>query len=285
MKKLITLIVMLAAALLMQMPASAQVEVQLSPNRTDYVAGEGVGLNLTITNHTDTALNLHDVAGRPWLNIILTQRGVGSPIMPKDRSGFPPVNIGPGSQRTVTVGLRDKFALDTPGAFRATATILLPDGRTTYTSNRALFNITTGGAIRTFPIQSRGRRLEISARLVRTAKQEGIFGQVVDMDTKRALGACYMGRYINFMQPRVMLDGSQNLHMLCQSTPEFFTYSVMNNRGQRLSYQVYRRVPGVPVDLVNTGKGFRPVGLTPYDPKTEAKRQKEQLRTTSERPL
>ena len=285
MNKLVTLVLMLVAALLLQLPASAQVEVQLTPNRTDYVAGEGVGLSLTVTNHTDTTLDLKDVAGHSWLNIILTQRGMGGPVIPKDNSGFPPVSIGPGSQRTITVNLRDKYALDTPGAFRAIATILLPDGHTTYTSNRALFNITTGGTIRSFPIQSRGRRLEISARLVRTAKQEGIFGQVVDMDTKRAVGACYMGRYINFMQPRVLLDGAQNLHVLCQSTPEFFTYSVMNNRGQRLSYQVYRRVPGVPVDLVNTGKGFRPVGLTPYDPKAEAKKQKEKLHTTSERPL
>ncbi|MDO4953726.1 MAG: hypothetical protein Q4E43_01135 [Akkermansia sp.] len=285
MNKLITLVLMLVAALLLQLPASAQVEVQLTPNRTDYVAGEGVGLSLTVTNHTDTTLDLKDVAGHSWLNIILTQRGMGGPVIPKDNSGFPPMSIGPGSQRTITVNLRDKYALDTPGAFRAIATILLPDGHTTYTSNRALFNITTGGTIRSFPIQSRGRRLEISARLVRTAKQEGIFGQVVDMDTKRAVGACYMGRYINFMQPRVLLDGAQNLHVLCQSTPEFFTYSVMNNRGQRLSYQVYRRVPGVPVDLMNTGKGFRPVGLTPYDPKAEAKKQREKLHSTSERPL
>ena len=285
MNKLVTLVLMLVAALLLQLPASAQVEVQLTPNRTDYVAGEGVGLSLTVTNHTDTTLDLKDVAGHSWLNIILTQRGMGGPVIPKDNSGFPPMSIGPGSQRTITVNLRDKYALDTPGAFRAIATILLPDGHTTYTSNRALFNITTGGTIRSFPIQSRGRRLEISARLVRTAKQEGIFGQVVDMDTKRAVGACYMGRYINFMQPRVLLDGAQNRHVLCQSTPEFFTYSVMNNRGQRLSYQVYRRVPGVPVDLMNTGKGFRPVGLTPYDPKAEAKKQREKLHSTSERPL
>lgn len=284
MKKIVSLILLLAAAMLL-LPASAQVEVQLTPNRTDYVAGEGVGLSLTISNHTDTPLKLQDANGRPWLNIILTQRGMSGPVIPKEKSGFPPVTIAPGSQHTVPVNLRDKFALDMPGAFRAVATILLPDGRTTYTSNRALFNITTGGCVRSFPIQSRGRRLEMSVRLVRTAKQEGLFGQVVDMDTKRAVGACYMGRYMNFMQPRVLMDGSQNLHVLCQSTPDFFTYSVMNNRGQRLSYQVYRRAPGVPVDLVNTGKGFRPVGLIPYDPKEEAKKAKEKVHTTSERPL
>ena len=285
MKKFVSLVILIAAAMLLHLPASAQVEVQLTPNRTDYVAGEGVGLSVTITNHTDAPLKLEDANGRAWLNILLTQRGMSGPVIPKEKSGVPAVTIGPGSQRTISLNLRDKFALDMPGAFRAVATILLPDGRTTYTSNRALFNIITGGTVRAFPIQSRGRRLEVSVRLVRTAKQEGLFGQVVDMDTKRAVGACYMGRYMNFMQPRVLMDGSQNVHVLCQSTPEFFTYSVMNNRGQRLSYQVYRRAPGVPVDLVNTGKGFRPVGLIPYDPKAEAKKAKEKVHTTSERPL
>ncbi|MDO5449498.1 MAG: hypothetical protein Q4F30_01275 [Akkermansia sp.] len=282
MKKITALFTLALAALAMLLPAFAQIEVQLTPNRTDYVAGEAVLLNLTIANHTDTTINLDNRPGHSWLNIQLRQRGTDGMVMPTGSSRHAAVSIPPGSQRSIQLNLKNHYALDMPGAFTATATILMPDCRTTYTSNRALFNVTSGGTVRAFPIQSRGRRLQASCRLVRTAKQEGLFGQVIDLDTKRAVGACYMGRYMSFMQPRIIMDGAQNMHVLCQSTPEFFTYSVMNNRGQRVSYQLYKRTGG-PVDLVSTGKGFRPVGLVPYNPAAEAK--KERVRSTSERPL
>ena len=71
-----------------------------------------------------------------------------------------------------------------------------------------------------------------------------------------------MGQYLNFMEPRVMMDRKQNLHVLCQSTPTYFTYSVMGTDGTRRSYQVLQRTGG-PVDLITAGGGIKAIGLTP----------------------
>ena len=85
---------------------------------------------------------------------------------------------------------------------------------------------------------------------------------MVNADSGAVVGACYMGQFLNFMNPRIMMDRSQNLHVLCQSTPTYFTYSVMGTDGARKSYQVYQRTGG-PVELITTGNGIRPIGLSP----------------------
>jgi hypothetical protein len=83
------------------------------------------------------------------------------------------------------------------------------------------------------------------------------------------------------MKPVVLLDRAQNLHMLCQSSPEFYTYSVMNTHGKRSSAQLYKRT-GDLVDLISTGNGIMPVGLTPY---VAPKPGSENVRKASERPF
>jgi hypothetical protein len=157
----------------------------------------------------------------------------------------------------------------------------MPDGVSTYSSNRALFTLTNGGKIKEFNIQARGERITLSLRLAVVNGKECIFGQAISKDTNQVLGACYLAEYLNFMQPRVLLDSAQNLHMLCQSSPEFFTYPVMNTHGKRSSAQLYKRLGGV-VDLISTGKGIRPVGLTPY---VAPKPGSENVRKASERPF
>ena len=84
------------------------------------------------------------------------------------------------------------------------------------------------------------------------------------------------------MTPSVLLDSAQNMHVLCQSSPEFYTYSVMNTHGKRSSAKLYKRIGGQPVDLVSTGKGIITVGLFPY---VAPKPGSEKIRKASERPF
>lgn len=98
---------------------------------------------------------------------------------------------------------------------------------------------------------------------MRVDNKDTLFGQSIDADSGSVKGACYMGLFLNFMDPKVLLDSAQNMHVLCQSTPEYFTYSIMTPTGSRASYKVLRRT-GTPVDLVGTGSGIRTVGLAPY---------------------
>ena len=281
MKKLLTLLLPLLC-LLMLTPASAQLDVQLTPVRHDFITGEGAALNITITNHTDTTLQLNNTPGRPWLNVLVFRNGQEAPIAPIANAKYPALTLSPGSRRAFRLNLKDSYRLDTTGNYKAVATIRMPNNTETYSSNRAGFAMVPGGDFRTFQVQARGRKLDMSVRLAQMDGYSNLFGQVTDRETHRAVGACFMARYLNFMKPIVKLDAAQNLHILCQSSPDIYTYAVMNTHGERTHYQLYKRTAG-PIDLVGGGKGgMTPVGLTPFVP---AKGDKPQYNNASDRPF
>lgn len=273
-------LLMALCCLLTFMPAFGQVELRLEPIRRDFIVGESVALKLTLINHTDAQIALTNIPGRPWLNFMIGRRGEGGALPPVASPRFPDLKLTPGSARSFQVELGNFFRLDQDGSYWSVATIRMPDGSTTYSSNRALFVLTNGGEVRSFNIQARGERLRMSLRLARIDNQDCLFGQVRNADTKRIVGACYLGRYLNFMEPRVLLDAAQNMHVLCQSTEKFYTYSIMNTKGGSAQRKIYRQAGGV-VDLISTGRGVQVVGLIPY---VAPKPGEENIRRVSDRP-
>lgn len=267
--------------LLLSCQAFAQIELRLQPVRKDFIVGENVTLRLTIINQTDASVELKNTPGRPWLNFSMTKRGESGPVSPIAKARFPELVLTPGSTRSFDFNLKSIYRLSAAGNYAAIATIRLPDGETTYSSNRGLFTLTNGGKVRDFNIQARGQRITLSLRLAVVNGKECLFGQAIDKDTNQVIGASYLAEYLNFMQPSVLLDGAQNMHVLCQSSPEFFTYSVMTTHGTRSSAKLYKRTGGT-VDLISTGKGIIPVGLTPY---VAPKPGSEKVRKASERPF
>lgn len=262
--------------------AHAQVELQLSPVRHDFMVGENVVFKLTITNYTDKAIQLSNTPGRPWLNFMINRQGENMPLTPTARAKFPDLALTPGSRRSFEVDLAGFYAIRSTGRHAAVATIRMPDGHTTYSSNRALFAMIDGGKIREFHIQARGQNLRLNLKLARIDGKDCLFGQVEGLDTHRIHGACYLARFLNFMKPIVLLDSAYNMHVLCQSSPELFTYAVMDTKGNRSHAQYYKRTGG-PLDLISTGKGIIPVGVAPYErPKPGAEKP---VRKTSDRPF
>lgn len=262
MKTIYHLLLILLCALLAHQ-SFAQIEVQLQPVRKDFLAGESVALKITITNQTDATLALSNTPGRPWLNVTLTKRGDQGLISPLAMVKFPEITLTPGSTRSFEFNLKTMYRLTTPGNYTAIATIRMPDGKSTFGSNRAMFTLTTGGKIREFNIQARGERLNLSLRLANVNGKPCLFGQVVNRDTNQIVGACILAEYLNFMRPSVLLDSAFNMHVLCQSSPDFYTYAVMNTHGKCSSAKLYKRI-GDTVDLISTGQGILTVGVTPY---------------------
>lgn len=267
--------------LLLGSQAFAQVELRLQPVRKDFIVGENVALKLTITNQTDASIPLQNTPGRPWLNFSMTKRGEQAPVSPVAQGRFPEITLSPGSSRSFEFNLKSIYRLGTPGNYAVTATIRMPDGHTTYSSGRALFTLTNGIRMRDFHIQARGERITLSLRNAVVNGKECLFGQAISKDTNQVIGACFLGEYLNFMKPSILLDSAQNMHVLCQSSPDFYTYAIMNTHGGRSSAKLYKRTGGV-VDLISTGKGIRPVGLAEY---VAPKPGSENVRKASERPF
>lgn len=267
--------------LFMSSQCFAQIELRLQPVRKDFIVGENVALRLTIVNQTDASFTLKNEPGRTWLNFSLSKRGDSNMIPPQAAGRFPEITLTPGSTRSFEFNLKSLYRLTTDGHYTVNATIRMPDGASTYSSNTARFTMTNGGKLRDFHIQARGERITLSLRLASINGKDCLFGQAINKETHQVLGASFLAEYINFTQPRVLLDKAQNLHVLCQSSADFFTYSVMDTHGKRSSAKLYKR-SGAMVDLISTGSGIMPVGLTPYE---APKPGSENVRKASERPF
>lgn len=243
---------------------SAQVDVRVTPVRTECLLGENVHIKVKITNHTDAPLVLTNTPDRPWLHFTVTQSGYSHPMAPKVTPVFDKIVVNPGSGHELTFNLRPFFHFTQVGTYKVVATVRMNDMQTTYSSNRTGFTLGNGGKVKSFVIQSGGKRLNMNVKIMRAGDKDCLFGQVVNADSGTVIGACFMGQYLNFMAPRVMMDRKQNLHVLCQSTPTYFTYAVMGTDGTRRSYQVLKRIGG-PVELVTAGNGIKAIGLTPVE--------------------
>lgn len=263
MKKTLYALLLLVSFLCTLAPLQAQLEVRLEPVRREFVLGEQVLLKLTLQNMTDQRLNLQNYPGRPWLNFSITQQPASNTMTPKSRPLFPKVSIAPGQRVSFEINIKPYYKLNQEGTFKAVATIIMPNGHDAYSSQRASFVLIPGASMTKFRVQSRGRNLTLHSKLARINGVPCIFGQVMNNDTNTVVGACFVGKYLNFMEPKCVMDGAQNLHILCQSTPKYFSYAVMNTAGQRIRHQVYLRTAG-PLALVPGARGVQIIGAVPY---------------------
>lgn len=257
-----------------------QIEVRMEPVRRDYILGETAAVRLIITNYTDATVALSSTPERSWLHLHVTERGSSSPLSPVKIPRYPDIKVLPGSRKAYTLELQPNYRLNHEGTYRVVATLRMPDMRTTYSSNAASFNMVPGATVRSFIIQVRGQRLQVSVKMLSLDGKTVLYGQVMNPETRIALGACFLAQYLNFMEPRVLLDRAQNLHVLCQSTADFFTYAVMDTHGVRREQKLLKRTGG-PVDLVSTGGGIRYIGLAPY---VKDKNPNSQYHSATERP-
>lgn len=278
----ITRLIFLPFVLLLSLFAQVfgQIEVRMEPVRRDYILGETAAVRLIITNHTDGTVALTGSPERSWLHLTVTQRGNPSPLSPVAIPKYPDIKVLPGSRKAYTIELQPNYRLNREGTYRVVATLRMPDMVTTYSSNAASFNMIPGATMRSFTIQARGQRLQMNVKMLSLDSKTVLFGQVVNPETRIAIGACFLAQYLNFMEPRILLDRAQNLHVLCQSTADFFTYAVMDTHGVRREQKVLKRTGG-PVDLVSTGGGIRYIGLAPY---VKDKRPNSQYHSATERP-
>lgn len=275
-------IILLPLLLLLAVCAQSfgQIDVRMEPVRRDYILGETAALRLTITNYTDSTVELKSTPDQSWLHLNVTRRGSSAPLSPALLPKYPDIKVLPGSRKAYTLELQPNYRLNYEGTYRVVATLRMPDMRTTYSSNAASFNMVPGATVRSFIIQVRGQRLQMNVKMLTMSGRTVLYGQVVNPETRIAMGACFLAQYLNFMEPRVLLDRAQNLHVLCQSTADFFTYAVMDTHGVRREQKLLKRTGG-PVDLVSTGGGIRYIGLAPY---VKDKNPNSQYHSATERP-
>jgi hypothetical protein len=268
-------------------PLAAQVVVSLRLDRNQYVAGEAVPAQLSITNHAGRDLVFQDTGRVPWLDFIIKDER-GGPVTPIGRPAFGAVKVPRGQAMSRSVDLAHLFRLSQMGNYSIYAVVRLPGQESEgFLSNRILFTMTTAHAVWTQKVGVAGRPGQTREFRVLTYsgdQKTALYVQITDTRSGTALKTFALGEALMFRKPLSTLDGKQCLHVLYLATPSVWCHSIVDPNGRLLSQTLHKRGPDGDPALATLPDGqVQVAGAIPYDPKAE----REALSTTrklSERP-
>ncbi len=274
------------AAVLVPRLAEAQIGVSLRLAKRDYLSGEPVIADVTVTNHSGRPIEFQGFLGKPWLDFVLTNQR-GEPVATTGAGIFGKWTLPAGQASTRGVSLTSMFQLHTPGNYQVSATVRLPglEGPVTV-SNRVFFNVAPG---RPFWSQKVGAGRGGKVREYRVLNFSGgakseLYAQVVDDRTGLPFTTFSLGEILLVRKPSVTVDGSQRLHVLHLVNPSHWVHTVINTDGKIVSRTFHRRTGTGDPFLTTSAKGAVTVGNSfAVDPKAEAAKRAK-TRKLSERP-
>ena len=274
--------------LVLLLPATAQVQVDVALKRSLYMVYEPLICNVTITNLSGGPLTLEDTPREKWF---------GFQIETVDGRPLPPINphyqnqtveIEAGQRLTRSINITPLYPLSEFGTYRVRAAVYVsqlgkyfvsPQLNIEITEGRQLWQQTVGvpeglgqGRARTFTI--------LAHRLPRTTM---LYLRVEDKEAGVVYCTTQVGRFITFASPDIELDGGNQIHILQNTAPKAFLYSHFDVNGKVLKQQAYQAYDARPYLVRKPDASVQVVGGVPYDPKAPPPEQ--QLPKLSDRPV
>ncbi|MEO0018801.1 MAG: hypothetical protein RLZZ522_2084 [Verrucomicrobiota bacterium] len=264
--------------------ASAQLATSMQLSKREYVAGESVIANVTITNHAGRDITFQGILQRPWLDFVITNNR-GESATSTGRGVFGAMTIRAGETRTRQVDLATTFQLFDPGNYSASATIRMPgEGGETTVTNRVLFTVSPGRAYWSQKVGVADRVREFRILNFSGDQKANLYAQVVDGRTGLPLRTFSLGEALLLRKPSVTVDNKQRMHVLFLSTPSQWVHCQVDTDGRVVNRQIHQRGPQGDPSLATAPNGqVGVVNSILYDPKAAAARQAK-FRKLSDRP-
>ena len=267
--------------------ARAQVEVRLKMGRNNFVSGESVPAELTVTNRSGQDLVFQGSNRAGWLEIMVNSLS-GNPLTPLAQPAFGAVKIPLNQAMSRTIDLAQLYPLQTAGNFSVYAVVRLPgQSRDGFGSNRLTFNMNSARPYWTQKIglpgkQGQGREFRVLE--FNTGSKTTLYAQVLDTRTGGAVRTHPLGEVLMFRKPSVTLDNRQVMHILYLMSPEMWGHVRVAADGQLLGRELHKRGAGSDPVLLTSQDGIVQVANSiPYDPKAEAE-ARGKVRKASDRP-
>jgi hypothetical protein len=224
-------------SLLLTEIAWGQVQVELKFKRVQYVAYEPVIAIVQITNLAGRDIELRDDGGQAWFGFEITAAEERL-LAPERQIAEAPLSIRAGESVTRKINLTPLFPVQDLGAYHVRANVFFADLNKFFYSERKVFQVgdarpiwqrTVGvpdgvpgaGGVRTFSLLSN-----------RFPDHTKLYARVEDKTTGAVYSTYPLGRVIQYDDPQVELDHSNQLHVLHCAAPRTWAYSHINLNGQ-----------------------------------------------------
>jgi hypothetical protein len=224
----------------------AQVTVEVTQEQQHYLQGEALPVTVRITNRSGQSLHLG--AGNDWL--AFSVEGREGMVVPQ--TGDVPVagefTLESSKAAVKRADLAPWFVLNRPGHYAIVATVRIKEWNQEVTSRPAQFDIIDAPKLWEQPVGlprvagATNGMPEVHKYILQQAtylkSQLRLYLRVTDAYEK-ALRVIPIGPMLSFSRPDPRVDKLSNLHLLYQSGPYSFSYSVFSPEGEVLTRQTY----------------------------------------------
>lgn len=301
MKRYLSVLLLAGTALLGS--ARAQLLVNVSLERTNFVKHEPLIATVVVENKAGKDIVLGGPNKASWLNVDV-RTSDGRIVAPDDESPFAEsVVLKKDAVLSRKVNLMAYFPVEEPGFYQVSASVYFPDlQRWLASGRRPVFQVNSPRPAfweRTIGVQEghaqagRYRRYKLFTNKSNANTSTGglelqlVYVQILDEETGMNLTTYPLGEILTYREPQPTTDKEGNLQLLFMSAPQMFTYVVIDCDGAIKERKLYRSGADSP-ELMQSGDGYVSVrGGRMYDPVAEAERARakaKETRSLSDRP-
>lgn len=272
--------ILLAALLFSAATVHAQIQVELTFKRIQYIAHEPIFATVKIANNSGRDIDLHDDSGQHWFGFEITaDEGRLLPPLSQEMAE-PALHVEAGKTVTRRINLTSLYPVHEFGTYHVRANVYFPDlnkffyspGKVVQVNDaRPIWQKTVGvpegtpgaGQVRTYSLLS-SRFLDHTSLYVR----------VENKDTGAVFTTFSLGRIIASVDPQAELDHANQLHVLHCAAPRTWAYSHVGLNGELLAHSTFLetksrpRLRHTPDDMIaiSGGKLDVPVAETKRSP-------------------
>ena len=270
---------------------SGQVSLSMKMDRKQYLEHEPVSAVVTITNRSGRELTftsrLDGRIAHSWLDFSM-RNSSGRPVTKLHHKVFKKAVIPAGRSMSRRVYLNGIFSVAKTGNYSVTAQVRQPGiDETAYGSNSAHFTVGGGSVLHQVPFgvpDSPATKREYKVISFNDGRRTSIYAQVMNTMTGQSISTLRLSEYLTFIKPQIALDRENRMHVLYLGTPEVFVETTVNQDGQLIETNYFKRAGGRKPRFVAFSDGKVVVsGAIPFDPEKEAA-SAPKARKASERP-
>ena len=215
----------------------AQVQVTLTLKRHFYMVYEPLIATITVSNLAGRDLPLADGEGHPWFGFNITRED-GNPLAPIDLNyQLTPLTIPAGATVKRSVNLNELYPVHEFGTYKVRAVIYFSLIQKFFESAPVTVEISEGKTLWRQEMgvpdgePNAGAMRRVSLLKFRQIDRNILYARVEDPDKGKVYCTVELGRLLDNMEPQVLVDSFNRLHVLQAIASKTYLYSEISTSG------------------------------------------------------
>jgi len=239
--------------------AQAQISVELALDQDQFLRDESLPVKVKITNRSGQTVRFSPTSD--WLSFNVETRDGKVVQKVADVPKIDEFSLESSMVATRLVDLSRVFNFEIPGRYNMAAIIKVSDWQEEFASKAKPFEIVRGTKLweQEFGIPTENEAPEVRKYVLQQAQYQKrlmLYLRVTDANERYTYRCFPVGPLVSFNRPEAQVDRISNLHLLFQTGPRSFRYTVYNPSAELLMRQYHEYARTRPTLRMNDAGGI-----------------------------